>query len=146
MLKSMSVINFKLKHFNSNRYDLVFNYMSGKSFIEQRIFKWLHQNMSVDVKIRHFWKITALTGYIQFTTICCLNTVSQHKIPCKLDLSYCWNTTQLRKTWLEDSELHLQNKGNLTHSQSTLHTFHTIIETHSPSVWLSLAVNIEWLG
>lgn len=79
----------------------------------------------------------------------CVNTVSQQKVPCKWDLSHNYNSTQLsteRETWLEDSLLRLQNKGNLTHSQSTLNTSHMIIETHSPWVWLSVSVNIEWLG
>lgn len=58
-------------------------------FQKNNSFKRLHQNMSVDVKIVYFREITALTGCIRFSTICCLNTVSQQKIPCKLDLSYC---------------------------------------------------------
>lgn len=79
----------------------------------------------------------------------CMNTVRQQKVPCKWDLSHSYNSTQLsaeRETWMEDSLLRLQNKGNLTHSQSTLNTSHMIIETHSPWVWLSVSVNIEWLG
>lgn len=51
-----------------------------------------------------------------------------------------------KKTWLEERELQLEKKGNLTHSQSTLNTFHMITEMLSPSAWLSLSVNIEWLG
>lgn len=42
-----------------------------------------------------------------------------------------------KNTWLEDTELHLQNKGNLTHSQSTLNTFsHDYRDTQSLSLAL----------
>ncbi len=100
----------------------------------------MQYDMSPDAKIMHFWVITALTG-------CCLDTVSQQMTSCKVNLSYSANATQLsaKNNLTGGLKVTSTNKGNLTYSQSTLNTFHMIIETHSPSVWLSLSVNIEWL-
>lgn len=92
-----------------------------------------------------FVNITALTACLQFSTICCLSTVGQHQIPSKWYISCSYNSTQLLNCLKKKKkrEQHVQNKGNLTHSQSTLNTFYMI---HIPSVWLKPSVNIEWLG
>lgn len=60
------------------------------------------------------------------------------------------HTARMQLSWVLKkfgvrTQLHLQIRGNLTHSQSALNIFQMIIETHHPSVWLSPSVNIEWL-